>query len=226
MTEPTPQGPEPTPPDAAPPHDAPGQRERGDLWWPAPTHPDVPRFTYSLPQEPGPQLRMPDPPPVPIATKDSRGGNRLAFAGVLLAIITSIAVVVAAFEVVPGRDVHRVLIPDDTHSTTASAGTSGSATQALDIQDAIVNITTTLDRGEAAGTGIVLTADGEVITNYHVIAGANTIEAVDIGNGKTYTAHVIGYSASEDIAILQLEGASGLATARIATPRSSKWATP
>src|SRR5271165_3719548 len=59
---------------------------------------------------------------------------------------------------------------------------------------------------------MVVTSGGEVITNNHVITGATKITATDIGNGTTYTARVVGYDHGHDIAVLQLEGASGLQT--------------
>src|SRR5437868_5814551 len=64
------------------------------------------------------------------------------------------------------------------------------------IQSALVNINTRLgyQQASAAGTGIVLTSDGEVLTNNHVIKGATTIKATVVGNGRTYTAKVLGYS--------------------------------
>ncbi|MHB2024303.1 MAG: S1C family serine protease [Mycobacteriales bacterium] len=64
----------------------------------------------------------------------------------------------------------------------------------------------------AAGTGMVLTSTGEVLTNNHVIEGATAITVVDVGNRHSYHAHVVGYSRSGDIALLQLIGASGLPT--------------
>ena len=72
------------------------------------------------------------------------------------------------------------------------------------------------DQGAAAaGTGIVLTSNGTILTNNHVIDGATAIRVTDVGNGRTYTASVIGYDASRDIAVLKLKNASGLATASI-----------
>ncbi|HJY00088.1 MAG TPA: trypsin-like peptidase domain-containing protein, partial [Streptosporangiaceae bacterium] len=62
----------------------------------------------------------------------------------------------------------------------------------------------------AAGTGIVLTSTGEVLTNNHVIEGATSIDVTDIGNGQKYTATAVGYDATADVAVLQLHGASGL----------------
>jgi S1-C subfamily serine protease len=80
-----------------------------------------------------------------------------------------------------------------------------------------VDITTSLAGGTAAGTGMVLTSDGEVLTNNHVIDGANSISVRDVGNNKTYRATVVGYDRSHDVAVLQLAGASGLSTITPAT---------
>jgi S1-C subfamily serine protease len=78
----------------------------------------------------------------------------------------------------------------------------------------LVDINTTLgyQQAKAAGTGMVLTSSGEVLTNNHVINGATSITARDVGNGRTYQAKVVGYDHSHDIAVLQLQGASGLQT--------------
>jgi S1-C subfamily serine protease len=62
---------------------------------------------------------------------------------------------------------------------------------------------------------MVLTSTGEVLTNNHVVAGATSIKVRDIGDGRTYSAKVVGYSDSKDVAVLQLTDASGLATVSI-----------
>ncbi len=72
----------------------------------------------------------------------------------------------------------------------------------------------------SAGTGIVLTSNGEVLTNNHVINGATAIKVTDIGNGKTYTATVVGYDATQDVAVIQLQNASGLTTASLGNSSS------
>jgi S1-C subfamily serine protease len=86
-------------------------------------------------------------------------------------------------------------------------------------EKALVDVNSSLG-GEAsgAGTGIVLSADGLVLTNNHVINGATTLSATDLGNGQTYTAHVVGYDVKDDVALIKLERASGLTTATIASP--------
>jgi S1-C subfamily serine protease len=64
--------------------------------------------------------------------------------------------------------------------------------------------------GGAAGTGMVLTSGGEVLTNNHVVDGATSVQVVDVGNGRTYSATVVGTDVTDDVAVLQLQGASNL----------------
>ncbi|MGH3124970.1 MAG: S1C family serine protease [Streptosporangiaceae bacterium] len=82
------------------------------------------------------------------------------------------------------------------------------------VDPGLVDIVTNLgyQQAQAAGTGMVLTSSGEVLTNNHVIRGATQIKATDVGNGRTYTAKVVGYDETDDVAVLQLQGASGLQT--------------
>jgi S1-C subfamily serine protease len=85
---------------------------------------------------------------------------------------------------------------------------------AAKVDPGLVDVWTTLgyQQEKAAGTGQVLTSSGEVLTNNHVINGATSIRVTDIGNGRSYPAKVVGYDRSHDIAVLQLQGASGLQT--------------
>jgi S1-C subfamily serine protease len=106
-------------------------------------------------------------------------------------------------------------------STTGGSPTSTSKTVlstsqiASKVDPGLVDVKATLgDQGATSlGTGIVLTSNGEILTNNHVINGATSVSVTDIGNGKTYKATVVGYDESQDIAVLQLSGASGLTTA-------------
>jgi len=78
----------------------------------------------------------------------------------------------------------------------------------------LVTITSEVGFGEgvAAGSGIVIGADGLVVTNHHVVEGATSIEVTVVNTGRTYEAEVLGYNAERDVAVLQLEDASGLDT--------------
>ena len=67
---------------------------------------------------------------------------------------------------------------------------------------------------QAAGTGLVLTASGQVLTNYHVVEGAGTITVTIATTGQRFEATVVGTDPSADVALLQLTGASGLTTVK------------
>jgi S1-C subfamily serine protease len=99
--------------------------------------------------------------------------------------------------------------------TTTTTGTAATASQ----QVGVVTVVSTLkyESAESAGTGIVLTSSGEILTNNHVVEGATTIKVTIATTGKTYTATVVGTDATHDIAVLQLKDASGLTTAKIAS---------
>jgi S1-C subfamily serine protease len=87
----------------------------------------------------------------------------------------------------------------------------------------LVDVASTLgyEQAESFGTGQVLTSSGEVLTNNHVIEGATSITVTDIGNGQSYKAKVVGYDQTKDIAVLQLQGASGLETVRLGDSASA-----
>jgi S1-C subfamily serine protease len=87
------------------------------------------------------------------------------------------------------------------------------------VDPGLVDVVSTLgyQNGEAAGTGMVLTSTGEVLTNNHVIDGATSVKVRDIGNGRTYTAKVVGYNKTRDVAVLQLKNASGLQTVSLSS---------
>lgn len=78
----------------------------------------------------------------------------------------------------------------------------------------IVDIYTVLgyESGAAAGTGMILTHTGEVLTNNHVIKGATHFRVVDVTTHRSYKANVVGYSVARDVAVIQLVNARGLKT--------------
>jgi S1-C subfamily serine protease len=79
----------------------------------------------------------------------------------------------------------------------------------------VINTDLAYQGAAAAGTGMVLTSSGEVLTNNHVISGATTIDVVVPKTGHSYKARVVGYDRTADVALLQLQGATGLKTVSI-----------
>ncbi len=133
-----------------------------------------------------------------------RRGVTFGVAGVALAA----AAAVGSYDAVQGGG-------SSTGHATTSANTVLSTSQITSkVSPGLVDVVSTLgdQNGEAAGTGMVLTSTGEVLTNNHVIDGATSISVTDIGNGRTYKASVVGYDKTQDVAVLQLQDASGLTT--------------
>src|ERR1019366_1530512 len=102
-------------------------------------------------------------------------------------------------------------------TTTPAPSSSLSAALAAKVDPELVDVNATLgyENEAALGTGMVLTSSGRVLTNNHVINGATSISVTDVGNHKTYSATVVGYDLTGDVAVLQLQGASGLKTVSI-----------
>jgi S1-C subfamily serine protease len=107
------------------------------------------------------------------------------------------------------------------------SGTSNGAPGTLDVQAitskvgaATVDVNTVIaslsGSAEAAGTGMILTADGEILTNNHVVQGAKSIKVTIPGRSNTYTATVVGVSPTSDVALIQIQGVSGLPTVTLA----------
>ncbi|ELS54254.1 S1C family serine protease [Streptomyces viridochromogenes] len=82
------------------------------------------------------------------------------------------------------------------------------------VSPSIVEINATTNSGESTGSGVIITGDGEIITNNHVISGASSIK-VRTSDGKEYTAKVVGTDSKKDLALIRLEGASGLKAATL-----------
>jgi S1-C subfamily serine protease len=108
----------------------------------------------------------------------------------------------------------------------ASAPPLASSQQAIvaKVKPGLVLINTTLqyDSEAAAGTGMVVNADGLVLTNNHVIEDSTKITATVVSTGKTYPARVIGYDQTGDMALIQLQNASGLKTVPVGNSSSAK----
>jgi S1-C subfamily serine protease len=102
---------------------------------------------------------------------------------------------------------------------TPAQGASGldPAKIAAAVDPGVVDVNTRTAQGSSAGTGMVLTATGRVLTNNHVIDGATSILVTVTSTGRQYTARVVGTDRTDDVAVLQMTGASGLTTVPLGT---------
>lgn len=89
---------------------------------------------------------------------------------------------------------------------------------ATKVDAGLVDITTTFASTSqtAEGTGMILTSDGLVLTNNHVVEDAQTLSVRDVATNATYVGKVVGYDLTQDVALIQLKDASGLTTIKTA----------
>ncbi|GHF02754.1 protease [Streptomyces fumanus] len=82
------------------------------------------------------------------------------------------------------------------------------------VSPSIVEINAASSAGSSTGSGVIITSDGEIITNNHVVSGASSVK-VTTSDGKEYTAEVVGTDSSKDLALIKLQNASGLQAASL-----------
>ncbi len=155
---------------------------------------------------------MQEPAPAPIHKKRARGP---------MALLAAVAIVAAA---IGGGTAYGIqeLTGSDTVAAASSTSTSVVPTSekgtvagvAKAVSPSIVEISASSNAGESTGSGVIITTDGEIITNNHVISGASSI-TVSTSDGKEYTAQVVGTDSAKDLALIKLDNASGLTAATL-----------
>ncbi|WP_030750571.1 S1C family serine protease [Streptomyces griseus] len=161
------------------------------------------------------------PPAGPAPAGPAQGPRRRARRGVGL--MAAVAIAAAAVGGGTATLVQRLTAetPAVTASSTAVTGTNVSASStgtvagvAEAVSPAIVEISASSTSGKSTGSGVIITSDGEIVTNNHVISGASRI-TVGTSDGRTYEAEVVGKDPDKDLALIELKGASGLRTAAL-----------
>ncbi|WP_093800230.1 S1C family serine protease [Streptomyces sp. Wb2n-11] len=138
-----------------------------------------------------------------------------------VALLTAVAIVAAAIGGGTAALAERLAGPDPVtggngvSGTTVSQSSKGTvAGVAQAVSPSIVEISATSASGASTGSGVIITADGEIITNNHVVSGASSVK-VELSSGRTYTADVVGTDPDKDLALIELRGASGLKAATL-----------
>jgi S1-C subfamily serine protease len=127
-----------------------------------------------------------------------------SISGMVGALLAS-AVVVAAGGLT-GRDTERVVerqeVPIQTVSTAGGASVVDIAQR---VRPAITQVRVEGKEGDASGSGVVFRSDGHVLTNFHVVDGADAVKVV-VDNGRELTAKVVGSDPETDVAVLKVDG--------------------
>jgi S1-C subfamily serine protease len=195
-----------------------------------PENPAEPQQPTLLPPEPvaPPPAWAPAPPPAPPASIWSRIVAYVVLIAVV-AVVAGAGIGWSLARMVTSPPVAQQTAPPVTSPITpASPGTGGSndaspSAIAAKVSPAVVDIDTTIGTNHASGSGIILSSDGQILTNNHVVSGSTSITVTAEGRSQTYTAHVVGVDISEDIAVIQIDqNVSGLPTVTFADSSSVK----
>nr|WP_128807985.1 trypsin-like peptidase domain-containing protein [Streptomyces sp. Termitarium-T10T-6] len=157
------------------------------------------------------------PPPPPYAPTNRRKAKRPVALLAAVAIAAGVigggtATLVGQFN---GQDSAATGSDGAVNGTTVSQSSKGTVAGVAEaVSPAIVEIGAASSAGKSTGSGVVITEDGEIVTNNHVISGAQQIQ-VTLSTGRTYTADVMGTDPDKDLALIKLRGASGLKTATL-----------
>jgi S1-C subfamily serine protease len=154
-----------------------------------------------------------------------RRGSGNVFTHILMAVLgaaLAIGLLLSFYNQAPGSLPGSGAVPSP--GTSAAPLSGGEQAIAAKVKPGLVIINTTLQYNSevAAGTGMVINAGGLVLTNNHVIDGSTKITATVVSTGKTYPATVVGYDETGDVALIQLQNASGLTTVPIGNSSAVK----
>ncbi len=175
---------------------------------------------------PDPRWGPPLWPPTPHRAPRRSGLRRTLLAGFAIACVgagggtawalTTTAVNTPAIATIPGSSIGSGEAPNSTgDNPNGSAQSTGGPLSAetlarLDSSIVDINSNTAVGTGQVAGTGMIISSNGYVLTNNHVIDGTVNITAQINGTGTVYKVKVIGYDLKDDVALVQLQGASNL----------------
>ncbi|MEU3277700.1 S1C family serine protease [Streptomyces antibioticus] len=165
--------------------------------------------------------RTPGTPEVPEAfAQPAQEPRKRAKAKGPFSLLAAVAIVAAAIgggtaygiQELTGRN--ETVASSTTTSVVPTGKTGDVATIAAAVSPSVVEVSATLSGGASTGSGVIISSDGEIVTNNHVIAGASSIK-VTTSDGTSYTARVVGTDSKKDLALVKLENASGLKAATL-----------
>ncbi|MET9685992.1 S1C family serine protease [Streptomyces coeruleorubidus] len=149
--------------------------------------------------------------PAPAPKKRTRG---------TVALLAAVAIVAAAIGGGTAYGIQELTGNDTVASSSTSTNVVPSSQKgtvagvAKAVSPSIVEISADSNAGSSTGSGVIITGDGEIITNNHVVSGASQIK-VTTSDGKSYSAKVLGTDSKKDLALIKLENASGMKAAAL-----------
>jgi putative serine protease PepD len=203
-------------------------------FWPAEPPVDPPplgEWAFSRP------TGQPLPPPTVPAKHRSHGGRRLAAIAAAVALLAGGAGGAIGATIADRHDsatsASPTTVPTAGPDTTITHNASIATVTGIDVpavlaavSPSVVEVTSELPEGTATGTGFVISAAGEILTNAHVVADATSVKVRLAGESSSRDANVVGRDDTADIALLQLPSGGGLTPVQLGTTTSTQVGEP
>lgn len=150
----------------------------------------------------------------PYTAQLSKGQSHSILTAVIAAVVTAVLMLVLGWAAITNG---WITIPGSSSLSTVNSNSSGSGSAKVEagkapdwkavakqVSDSVVSIQVQVKDGVGAGSGAILDTEGHVVTNNHVVSGAEKIQ-VTLSNGQLYTAEVVGTDSTADLAVIKLE---------------------
>ena len=185
-------------------------------------------MTYTYPTAPVPMPAPPATPPEqpPGSTKDRRGG--LAAVAITAVLASTLGAGVGATAVIAISDNGNATTTTSTNSSGAAAQASlpeGSVARVADqVLPSVVSIQFTGAAGSGSGSGVVISDDGLILTNNHVVEGAadGGSLTVNFSDGTSTAAEIVGRDPAADLAVIRVAKSDGLVPAKLGSSDALK----
>ncbi|MBN9790748.1 MULTISPECIES: S1C family serine protease [unclassified Pseudonocardia] len=182
--------------------------------WATTSNPTIPAYGAGSPPT---SVYPPFPQQGPAPRPPRRFGAGLAAVALTAALVGGAAGVGGAYLVLDGSSTPATLTSAAAPGTPATPADGSIAGAAAAITPSTVDIQVRTAQSVAEGSGVILTSDGQILTNNHVVANATDGGRITVStaDGKQYTATVVGTSPSYDLAVIKLQGAKDLKPATL-----------
>jgi S1-C subfamily serine protease len=185
-----------------------------------------------LPPPPPPVAHVTEPAPVVAKRVPRRGIDVVALAvvaalaGLLGAIV---GVTITEDDGGSGSSTSPVVTAPRPNGSVTNGGTTQVAKVAEAVAPSVVTISATVSggfgSGESVGTGVIISSDGDVLTNAHVVEGATTVQVRLMNETEPRTGRVLASDAENDLALVKID-VTGLTAAVFADPEATKLGDP
>lgn len=177
---------------------------------------DTPSTTQPLPEQAVSQPPQYPSGPLPTATAPHRRPGQPVIIILLLAIILGAGLFTAGWQFASHSSTASTSVSEIAKTTATSSTTAQTQQEAAiaKVEPAVVELKVTTSQGQQIGSGVIIDSKGDIVTNNHVVDGAQNITVV-LNNGTKESAQLVGNDAANDLAVIRIAPFAHMVVAQI-----------